>query len=143
VRGRGIRYASLLLLMLLAARSAPACGIEIGLETSSGEPLAFTPGSPVRIAANMLYSLVLTIPVTSCFRLTADVRVEGRPWDNDAVMSIQPMNKLVWRADEELFALVSACIFRATEKGTYSIVVTYGDESMAAPEETTVELVAE
>ena len=143
VRRGGARIATLIASMLLAARAVSACGIELALEAPTGESVTLAAGQPVRIAAGTLYTLVLTIPITSCFRLTADIRVDGRAWDNELVRPFQPMNKLMWREDQERFALVAACIFRATEKGAYRVVVSYGDESMSAPEASTVGFVAE
>jgi hypothetical protein len=139
----GARIVTLILSMLLAARALPACGIELSLEAPTGGPLALGSGKPVRITPRTLYTLVLTIPITSCFRLAADVRVDGRAWDNEIVQPLQPMNRLVWREDEAKFALVASCIFRATDRGAYRVVVIYGDESMGAPQSSTIDLVAE
>jgi hypothetical protein len=161
---RGFRHRIALLalvLLLLPGVVSLACGVTVELDKAR-EGLDEEAGTVDRtreivvagvtsvIAVRTLYAIYLTVPITDCFVLSCDIRILGGPWDNDLLLPLQPMSKLVWnlyRADDTLVApedplsfadagicrFVASGIFRATESGDYRITVTYRDERLEAP----------
>lgn len=123
----------LVLALGLLSQSLPACGILFRLESPSGELREIDAAQTWTIALRTLYSLYFTIPVTDCFILTAEVLIEGQAWDNDQLLPLQPMNKLVWKEDYDEWSLVAAGIFRATERGLFRVRVSYQDEQLEEP----------
>jgi hypothetical protein len=169
MRGFPQRLASLaLVLLLVPGVLSRACGATVEFEKSRDESdqeaggqdrtrEVVVAGVTAVIAVRTLYAIYVTIPISDCFDLWCDIRILGERWDNDVLLPLQPMSKLVWnlhRADdtvvtaEELaraepldpdedplsFANTGICrfvasgIFRATEPGSYKITVTYWDE---------------
>lgn len=169
MRGCFPRVALLALALLLAPGAVcSACGITVELDMASEESdreagredrtrEVVVAGVTAAIAVRTLYAIYVTIPISDCFELWCDIRILGERWDNDVLLPLQPMSKLVWnllREDdtvvtaEELgqvdsldpeddplsFANTGICrfvasgIFRATVPGDYRIVVTYWDE---------------
>jgi hypothetical protein len=147
------RVARALVFVIVAVLRAPLAGagaVVVALRTADGDPVALAEDGATPIAVGTLYSLSAVIPLTDAAALTCDITIQGRPWDNDQILPLQPMNKLLWvlvREDGEVVkaedaldtATAGICrfeavgIFRATESGTYRIDVRYGDETLAEP----------
>ena len=152
---RGCVRRGLWLVALATALGLPrglgACGMQYLLESTPGVAAQeIAAGLTTTISLRTLYTVYFTIPVTDCFLLSCDVRIEGQAWDNGEVIPLQPMNKLVWvlldqqgeqvtPEDRLEIGVAGTCrfsaagIFRATESGTYQVTVTYRDESLAEP----------
>jgi hypothetical protein len=107
--------------------------VEVALQAETGDEVEMSAGETLDIPLWTLHTLVLTLPITECFRLTLEVRVNGRLWDNQQQQTLQPMSRLVFRTDDAAFSLVGAGMFRATVAGEHTIEVVYGDETLESP----------
>ena len=117
---------TLAILVLVLGRPLRACEVLAHLERPDAAPVALQSGegvTPLTLLA--LNALVLTIPITDCMKLELQIQVDGVPWDNRRVQTLQPMAPVAFQADPESFSLVAAAMFRATDTLQHTIRVVF------------------
>ena len=131
---------TLAILVLVLGRPLRACEVLAHLERPDAAPVALQSGegvTPLTLLA--LNALVLTIPITDCMKLELQIQVDGLPWDNRRVQTLQPMAPVAFQADAESVSLVAAAMFRATDTLPHTIRVIFRvlDEERATAQELT------